>query len=309
MEKEILIRTDIIDPHIFLDIELKYKNLIEVIYKCGGYVLYSQIYKFFNNKSKAYREIKKMENILLVGSEQFNNNKYIYLKITSQKYLNHKKNIKKTNIARLLKNPGYKTLMNSFYSFEHYLITKKIINTELSVSNLINFIEIIKIKLNENRIKNIHLLPVEKENFTEIMITKLKIYGERNGIYLTEIDQESLNLLFIVFDFDEGTNIVLKTIKKLNEFLSFFGKKNNRSIFNFRIKFITLSKERSIEINNLINLFIKRYEMENFGFKSAEILIHEDIEKYLKITCKGDDENMYLTKNNFERLKYLNEII
>ena len=74
---KINVRTDIIEPHTYLELELNYKQLIETIYNCGGYALFQQIYKWYGGKSKGFREIKKLEELLLVGSEQLNNNKYI----------------------------------------------------------------------------------------------------------------------------------------------------------------------------------------------------------------------------------------
>ena len=118
MGYKIEVRTDIIDPHTYLEIELKYEELLKKINECGGYALFQQIYKWFGNKSKGFREIKKLEELLLVGTEQLNNNKYVYLKSTALKYLKYKSyelELNELKINRLLNKPGFRPIMCVFF--------------------------------------------------------------------------------------------------------------------------------------------------------------------------------------------------
>ena len=86
MSYKLEVRTDVIDPHTYLEAELNYKELLQAINDSGGYVLFQQIYKWFGGKSKGFREIKKLQDLLLLGSEQLNNNKYVYLKTVDSNF-------------------------------------------------------------------------------------------------------------------------------------------------------------------------------------------------------------------------------
>ena len=111
----VIVRTDIIDPHVYLDIELQYKELIEVLNSCGGYALYQQIYKYYGEKTKGFREIKKLEELNLVNSEQYSNCKYVYLKYTALKYLKYRdvEVIESTYVNQNTPKPSFRPLFNS----------------------------------------------------------------------------------------------------------------------------------------------------------------------------------------------------
>jgi hypothetical protein len=332
VENSILVRLDVIDPHTFLDVELRYKDLLEVLNKCGGYALYQQIYKYFEGRSKGYREIKKLESLLLVGSEQFNNNKYIYLKITALKFLKFKESGEiPENINRQTLKPSFRPLMNSVYTFENYLHTKEFINTDLSRSNLDLVIQNIRSVLKANRLDNLHMVSVEKEETSLQLQTKLKILGDRNGIYLVsyQADQSiSKSLLkFVCFDFDLDTqeNTVLRHIRLISKLLNGLGTKNLMNVFKFTLEIITLGDQRKAELERLTKKAFQmiqkknEFNLKNIAAKPKDNLIisgisdvsavtykvYPDIEGYIKISAKGDSEFSFVESSTVDRLQQL----
>lgn len=334
MENRIAVRTDIIDPHTYLDIELKYKELLEIIQSCGGYALYQQIYKYYGEKSKGYREIQKLEKLLLAGSEQFNNNKYIYLKITALKYLKFREleAVEEFKINRHSLKPSFRPLMNSVYSFENYLETKAIINTELSSKGLDRFLHKIKGVLVSNRIPNIHLAKCEKPETAKQLHTKIKILGDRNGIYLKDL-QESQELQktvlnFVWYDFDQDTeeNTVLRTVRLISKFINEFGTKSAINCCQFKLDIITMGEKRKQILEKLTDKAIKKIQSKNdfyfknnstkteshqviTGFTGSNVIVYPDIEGYVRLSSKGESEFNFAAGKTVERLEQLRQII
>jgi hypothetical protein len=125
--KEIIVKLGIIDPHTYLEIELNYKELLIILKKCGSYAFFGQIYNYYNSKSQGFRAIKKMIDLKILGEGKFNNNKYIYLKISALKYLKYrdfKELPSEIKVMRMPKTPN----RYSFFVFEYYLKTGEILN-------------------------------------------------------------------------------------------------------------------------------------------------------------------------------------
>lgn len=332
---KIEVRTDIIDPHTYLDIELDYKELLQEIYKCGGYALFQQLYKYFGNKSKGYREIKKLENLLLIGSEQLNNNKYVYLKQTSLKYLkyrNFETEVTESKVNRLLQKPGFRPIMNSVYCFEYLLEKKEYINEELSLKTFDVFISKAREAFTGSRIANIHLGRIMKDDYTNNLKTKLKILGDRNAIYLKNFepsaDIKSSTLEFVWFDFNQNTdeNPVLRVLTLISRFLNNVGTTGKNGLFNccnFSLQIVSLSHERKKVLEQLckraaasikkkndfyINSSVKTKENHVISnLKEIKIQIFEEIEGYLKVSTKGDSELGFVDENVVNRLENLKE--
>lgn len=334
MDNKILVRTDIINPHTYLDIELSYKDLIETIFMCGGYALFQQIYKYYGGKSKGYREIKKMEDILLVGSEQLNNNKYVYLKSTALKYLKYKdieQLEEELTVNRLAKNPSFRPLMNSIYSFEYLLEANELINTNTSLKKLDIFLEDVVKIFESNRLQNIHLANVSKEEYRNKLNTKLKILGDRNGIYLKDyVRANNLNdskLLFVWYDFDQdiGENPILRVLTLISKFLNFVGTKNKLNCCKFSLEVVTISQERKEILEKLTKRALKSIKKKNKYYLNNQIKTKEnkvisnieaitykvfpDIEGYIKISVRGDNEFNFVDIDTVERIEQLKEII
>lgn len=332
MDNSILVRLDIIDPHTFLEIELYYKELLDVLFKCGGYALYQQIYKYYGGRSKGYREIKKLVELLLVGSEQFSNNKYIYLKLTALKYLKYRdsEKVEETNVNRQQLKPSFRPLMNAYYAFENYLYTKDFINTDLSIVVLNKVIDTARAVLKANRLDNLHLVRLDKDEYIKQLQVKLKILGERSGIYLTEYQGgQSLSssiLKFVCFDFDLDTheNTVFKYIRLISKFLNAIGTKDQVNVCRFSLEIITMGDIRISELEKQITkafqLIKKKNEFNLKGIvKSKENLIvsgiqeekevsfkvYSDIEGYIKVTSKGDSEFNFVDSSTVDRLQEL----
>lgn len=344
MSYKINVRTDIIDPHTYLELELNYKQLIETIDKCGGYALFQQIYKWYGSKSKGFREIKKLEELLLVGSEQLNNNKYIYLKSTALKYLKyreHEEEVKEPKINRLLNKPGFRPLMGSVYSLEYLIENKEHIN---SVNSLETF-DLVVVKaleaFNSNRFQYLHLGKLSDNNdksklnekFVDQIKTKLKILNDRNAIYLKSYEPSSdfknSTLNFVWFDYDQSTegNMVLKVFRLISRLLNNMGttgKGNLLNACNFSLEIVTLSEERqkvlevitkraleSIEKKNnfyLTNSFNKTKENHVISnVKDINYKVLADVEGYLRVTTKGDSELSFVNEKVIDRLDELKE--
>lgn len=333
-ENRVIVRTDIIDPHTYLDVELKYRELLEVVQSCGGYALYQQIYKYYGGRSKGFREIKKLEDLLLAGSEQFNNNKYIYLKITALKYLKYRdcEEVSESNINRHQLKPSFRPLMNSVYSFENYLDTKQIINTELSSQVLKRFLDKVRALLKVNRIPNIHLVKVEKDEFSNRLETKLKILGDRNGIYLTDFQEaqelQRSVLKFVWYDFDQDTeeNTVQKSIRLISRLLNEVGTKGQLNCCQFSLEIITTGEQRKAILEKLTNKAKKSIESKNeyylknssiktkenpiiSGLTEVKYIVYPHIEGYTKLSCKGDSEFSFADGKTVQRLEQLKDII
>ncbi|WP_130808270.1 hypothetical protein [Senegalia massiliensis] len=334
MDNKIVVRTDIINPHTYLDLELDYKDLIETIFLCGGYALYYQLYKYYGEKSKGYREIKKMEDILLIGSEQLNNNYYIYLKSTSLKYLKYRKiETIETDLTvnRLNKNPSYRPLMNSIYSFEYLLERHDLINVDLSLEKLDIFLKDVIKSFELNRLQNIHLGNVAKENYREQLKVKLKILGDRSSIYLKDyIRENSLKdstLHFVWYDFDQEIqqNPIFRVLTLISKFLNFVGTKNQLNCCEFTLEIITISEERKSILEKLTKRALERVNKKNnyylnnsINTKSNKVISHirevnydvlPDIEKYIKVSVRGDNEFNFADIKTVERIEKLKEVI
>lgn len=303
----VFVRTDLIDPHTYLELEMNYKDLIEKIYNCGGYCLYSQIYKFFGNKNTGYTHIKKLLDLLLVGSEQFNNNKYLNLKITSLRYLlyreREKEDEKRIN-NRLLQKPGHLPLFNSFYSFEMMLEKGYIVNTDMSIKYLRIYVNKIKSFLNsKERLKYLHLVKIENDDYIKRLETTLKIMGDRNSIFLSNFkeDDELSNciLSFIVFDVGLiNENIVLKTLKHISRYLNKFGEKNLFNVCKFKLEIIsTRSKKEPIE--KLIDKATRTIQNRNKDVKQIRHKNNPIISNVEGVTvCSLNDLEAYIFKTN-----------
>jgi len=334
MNNKIIVRTDIINPHTYLDVEMMYKDLIETIYACGGYALFQQIYKYYGGKSKGYREIKRMEELLLVGTEQFNNNKYVYLKIIALRYLKYRDQEVldgELTVNRLSKNPSFRPLMNSIYSFEYLLEKGELINADISLKTLNLFLDEVTRTFESNRLQNIHLANVLKDNYKEQLRIKLKILGDRNAIYLKEfIKRDTLDnsiLKFVWYDFDQdvGENTVLRALTLISKFLNFIGTKNQLNCCKFLLEIVTISKKREQILQELSNRALRSIEKRNKHYLSSLIKSKEnkvisniegitysvlpDIEGYIKIAVRGDNEFNFADIDTVERIEKLKEVI
>lgn len=329
MNNFIMVRTDLIDPHAYLEAEMNYKDLLQVLEQVGGYALYQQIYKYYGEKSKGYREINKMQQLLLVGTEKLNNNRYIYLKITALKYLQYRdvEDISNISINRKLVKPGYRPLLNSIYSFENYLENSEMINTELSLKILDKVIEKCRSILRVNRIPNIHLVKVEKDESVEGLKIALKILGERNGIYLTDFEENTdfanSVLKFSCYDLDQDfeENSILKILRLISSYLNRIGTKNYMNCCKFSVEIITLSQKKkdilqTLEERAMLNIK-KKQEAYNKN-KSAKIIsgistinyrILPNIEGYIDTTSKGDSEFSFVDTRTVDRLDELKEVL
>lgn len=331
------VRTDIIDPHSFLELELNYKQLIETIYMCGGYALFQQIYKWYGNKSKGFREIKKLEELLLVGSEQFNNNKYVYLKSTALKYLkykDYKEEVKEIRINRLLNKPGFRPIMSSVYSFEYLIENKEYINSKSSLSEFDVFIAKAREEFLSNRIANIHLGKIQKEDVVDSIKTKLKILGDRNAIYLKEyeygLDFKNSNLKFIWFDYDQAgeENPILKVLRLISHLLNNVGTTGKGNLLNpckFSLEIVTMSEERKNILEGITKRALEVIEKKNnlylnnsyhtktkenhviSNVKDIKYTVLADVESYLRVTTKGDSEFSFVNEKVIDRLVELKE--
>lgn len=328
-------RTDIIDPHTYLEVELNYKDLLEVLEKCGGYALFQQLYKWFGNKSKGFREIQKLQDLLLVGSEQLNNNKYIYLKSTSLKYLKYKdfeEEVKEAKINRLLNKPGFRPIMNSVYSLEYLMSKQEHINTDNSLNNLNIFISKAREVFLKDRFSNIHLGKIIKDEYVQQLSTKLKILGDRNAIFLkkylssTEFKASTLEFVWFDYSLDTDENPILRVLRLISRFLNNVGttgKGNLLNCCNFSLEIVTLSEERREILEGISRKAISTIERKNNYYLSSnlktkenQVISHvkeityqvfEDIEGYLRISTKGDSEFNFVNDKVVDRLEELKE--
>lgn len=335
MNYKVEVRTDIIDPHTYLEAELNYKELLEVLEKCGGYALFQQIYKWFGNKSKGFREIQKLQDLLLLGSEQLNNNKYVYLKSTALKYLKYREAPEKVTdfkINRLLNKPGFRPIMNSVYSLEYLMNKKEYINAESSLKAFDIFISKAREVFTKDRFSHIHLGKIIKDEYVQQLSTKLKILGDRNGIFLKNYvpaaDFKASTLEFIWYDFNQETdeNPVLRVLRLISKFLNNVGtngKNNLLNCCNFSLEIITLSEERKriledlskralavIEKKNSFHLSSSVKAKENHvisNVKDIRYQVFKEIEGYLRISTKGDSEFDFVNETVIDRLEELKE--
>lgn len=331
MSYKLEIRTDIIDPHTYLELELNYKELIETLDKCGGYALFQQLYKWYGSKSKGFREIKKLEKLLLVGSEQLNNNKYVYLKSTVLKYLkyrDHEEEVKELKINRLLNKPGFRPLMGSVYSLEYLIENKEYINS----ANSLETFDLVVVKalesFNSNRFEYLHLGKINER--ADVIKTKLKILSDRNAIYLKSYEPDSnfknSTLNFVWFDFDQATeeNMILRVLRLISKLLNNMGTKGPLNACNFSLEIVTLSEERKnilegitkralesikkknkFHLNNSINKTKENHVISNV--KDIKYKVLADVENYLRMTTKGDSEFSFINEKVINRLDELKE--
>jgi len=335
MNYKIEVRTDIIAPHTYLEVEMNYKELLGVLEKCGGYALFQQLYKWFGNKSRGFREIKKLEELILVGSEQLNNNKYVYLKSTALKYLKYKdskEEVTDIKITRLLQNPGFKPIMNSVYSFEYLMSKNENINVDNSDKTFDIFISKATEVFKKDRFVNLHLGKIMKVEFVQSLKIKLKILGDRNGIFLKNFleveDFKSSTLEFVWFDFNQSTdeNPILRVSRLISKFLNNIGttgKNNLLNCCNFTLEIVTLSEERKGILDILIKRTLIAIEKKNnfhlnspikskenhviSHLKEVKIVVFEQFEGYLKISTKGDSEFSFVEDKVIDRLENLKE--
>lgn len=337
MNYKLEVRTDIIDPHTYLEAVLNYNELLEVLNKCGGYALFQQIYKWFGNKSKGFREIQKLRKLLLVGTEQFNNNKYIYLKSTALKYLKYKDfkgEVTEDKINRLLNRPGFRPIMNSVYSLEYLMVKEQYINTSNSLKIFHIFISNARDIFSKDRFSNIHLGKIIKDEYVEQLNTKLKILGDRNAIFIknydSAIDLKSSTLEFVWYDFNQETdeNPVFRILRLISKFLNNIGttgKNNLLNCCNFSLEIVTLSDERMEILQKLSNRAISSIDKKNNYYLSSnsktkenQVISHvkeiryqvfKDIESYIRISTKGDSEFNFVDNKVVGRLEELKEYL
>ena len=332
---KVQIRTDIIDPHTYLEAELNYKDLLQNIYDCGGYVLFQQIYKWYGNKSKGFREIKKLQDLLLIGSEQFNNNKYAYLKSNALKYLKYKDcdyEVENPKINRLLNKPGFRPIMNSVYSFEYMMLENERINTFSSLETLNVFICKAREVFESDRFTNIHLGKLSKDDYIEQLNTKLKILGDRNAIFLKNYvpsnDFKTSTLEFVWYDFNQETdeNPILRVLRLISKFLNNVGttgKNNLLNCCNFSLEIVVQSEERKNVMSGIGDRALKVIEKKNNQYLNSNVKtkdnlvvsnvkyikykVFSDIEGYVKVSTKGDSEFNFVDETVINRLHALNE--
>lgn len=337
MSYKIEVRKDIINPHTYLEVELYYKELLEVINKCGGYSLFQQIYKWFGNKSKGFREIKILQDLLLVGSERLNNNKYIYLKSSALKYLKYRdypEEVTDIKINRLLTKPGFRPIMNSVYSLEYLLKNDEYITIENSLKTLDLFISKAKEVFLNDRFTNLHLGKMVDDGYAQQLGTKLKILGDRNGIFLKDYSPagefKNSTLEFVWFDFNQETdeNPVLRVSRLISKFLNNIGTTGKNNLFNccnFSLEIVTLSQDRRVILEGLSNRAVTAIEKKNNFYlnsnvkpKENNVISHlkgfkyqvlENIEGYLKYSTKGDSEFEFVDDNVVDRLDVLKEYL
>lgn len=337
MSYKIEVRTDIINPYTYLEVELNYRELLEVINKCGGYALYQQLYKWFGNKSKGFREIQKLQNLLLVGSEKLNNNKYIYLKSAALKYLKYRealKEVTETKINRLLIKPGFRPIMNSVYSLEYLMVSKEYISTDNSLKIFDIFISKAREVFTKERFAYLHLGKVMKDEYVQRLSIKLKILGDRNGIYLKSyeptVDFKSSTLNFVWFDFNQETdeNPVLRVSRLISKFLNNVGTTGKNNLFNccnFSIEIVTLSEERKGILEDLSKRAMTTIEKKNNFYTNGSVKpkenhvishlkdfkyrIFKEIKGYMRISTKGESEFNFADGSVIDRLTELKEYL
>ncbi len=335
MSYKIEVRTDIIDPHTYLEAEMNYKKLLEVLEKCGGYALFQQLYKWFGNKSKGFREIQKLQDLLLVGSEQLNNNKYVYLKSTTLKYLKYRdfeEEVTDPKINRLINKPGFRPIMNSVYSLEYLIKNQEYINTDNSLKTFDIFVSKAREIFIKDRFTNLHLGKIIKEDYVKQLNTKLKILGDRNGIFLknyieaAEFKASTLEFVWFDFNVDTDENPVLRILRLISKFLNNIGTNGKNNLLNcchFSLEIVTLSEERkrileglskramaAIEKKNNFHLNSNVKSKENHvisHLKEVKYQIFVEIEGYLRVSTKGDSEFNFVDSNVIDRLEELKE--
>lgn len=335
MSYKIEVRTDIIDPHTYLEAEMNYKELLEVLEKCGGYALFQQLYKWFGNKSKGFREIQKLQDLLLVGSEQLNNNKYVYLKSTTLKYLKYRdfeEEVTDPKINRLINKPGFRPIMNSVYSLEYLIKNQEYINTDNSLKTFDIFVSKAREIFIKDRFTNLHLGKIIKEDYVKQLNTKLKILGDRNGIFLknhieaAEFKASTLEFVWFDFNVDTDENPVLRILRLISKFLNNIGTTGKNNLLNcchFSLEIVTLSEERkrileglskramaAIEKKNNFHLNSNVKSKENHvisHLKEVKYQIFVEIEGYLRVSTKGDSEFNFVDSNVIDRLEELKE--
>lgn len=299
----VFVRIDIIDPHTYLELELNYKDLIEKIFTCGGYCLYTQIYKYYGSTSVGYNNIKRLEKMRLIGSETLNNNKYVYIKLTALKYLlyrNEEKIENKKLNDRILQSPCHVRMFNSINKFEYYLDEKKVIGINFSINTFMKYIELIRNALNtDERLTYLYLIKIENDDFVKKLSNTLKIMGERSSIYLVGIDEntkiENIILKFVVFDIGHiDENFAHKTLKNISAFLNKLGVKNLFNASKFDLEIVT-TNEKKVATEKLVNIALKKIKNSNeyFNKSNSKYKNNPIISNILNVSVKGLDLNRY----------------
>ena len=177
-------------------------------------------------------------------------------------YLKYKDSIEEvTNMKpnKIIQKPGFRPIMNSVYSFQYLISKNENINVNVSSETFDTFIFRAKEVFKKDRFANLHLGKIIKVEFVESLKIKLKILGERNGIFLKSFleiaDFKSSTLEFVYFDFNQSTdeNPVLRASRLISKFLNNVGttgKNNLLNCCNFNLKIATFSEDRKIVLED-----------------------------------------------------------
>ena len=270
-----------------------------------------------------------MQELLLIGSEKLNNNRYVYLKFSALKYLKYRdqEDVENVSVNRKIIRPGYRPLLNAVYTFENYLENNEIINTERSINILDDVIEKCRKIVAASRIANLHLIKLEKEEKVNELKTALKILGDRAGIYLTSFEEaEDLSnsiLKFSCYDFDQEfeENTILKYIRLVSNFLSKLGIKNQAICCKYSLEVITLSETKKEVLKELTKEALQTSEKKR-GFylqgKSKQMIsvphqisykVLGSIEGYIDTTSKGESEFDFVDNKTVDRLQELKNVL
>jgi len=173
-----------------------------------------------------------------------------------------------------------------------------------------------------------------KVEFVESLKIKLKILGDRNGIFLKNFlevaDFKSSTLEFVCFDFNQSTdeNPVLRVSRLISKFLNNIGttgKNNLLNCCNFTLTIATFSENRKMVLDKVIKKTLIEIEKKNnfalnslikskenhviSNLKEVNIEVFAEIEGYLKISTKGDSEFSFVDNKVIDRLENLKEHI
>jgi len=248
------------------------------------------------------------------------------------KFRYSKDEVKETNINRIIQKAPFRPLMNSIYSFEYLMIKKEIINADNSLKNFDLFIISAREEFERDRFQNIHLGKIIKEDYTSLLKVKLKILGDRNGIFLKNYEVENnfkkSTLNFIWYDFDQSIldNPIMRVATLISKFINNIGTTGNNNLINccnFSIEIMTISEERKKVLDKVIKrtlLSIKKkydfYIKNSIVAKEIRVItclreikiqVFEQMEDYLKISAKGVSEVSFIDEKTIDRLENLKE--
>lgn len=124
LDKDILIPSILgINPYIYLDIILKYKDYLQLIYRFGGYMFINHIYKFsFKSQLQTFNDIHAMQESNLLKIINVNKNSYVLLANTSIRYLKNKPT------SKFLQPPTSTQLKTSCYLSEYISVPEEFFN-------------------------------------------------------------------------------------------------------------------------------------------------------------------------------------